>query len=344
LQKGFIVPLLIVIIAILVIGFGVYVYNNKKAETPAVVDTETQPTNDQTAPDNKQENASITILSPNGGEKLQIGKAYEIKWTAPAFSSQIQLFLMDDRTGSRQAEPLLIGSASAATGKYLWTIPSTIIPNSATDKGSFKIEIEEKSLRGYSDMSDNYFSIISSTATSNWKTYTNTQYGFLVQYPSDFVLTSDLTATQQKSVSSYMGACPWNNTYANVEPNEIGLCYVGGQTSDGFTAAALNVIPNTSTSMQDCQKTQQNNNSQLTKQTIIGGINFYEDALGDAGLGHYLSIDSFRSYHAGTCYNIELNIESQVGNSPSWNGLDSDFVSMMSGKLKSILSTFKFTK
>lgn len=41
-NKGFIVPLLLVIIALLVIGGGVYIYQNKKAEAPAVVDTETQ--------------------------------------------------------------------------------------------------------------------------------------------------------------------------------------------------------------------------------------------------------------------------------------------------------------
>ena len=44
-QKGFVVPLLIAIIAVLVIGGGVYVYEkNKKTETP-VVDTGTQQIN-----------------------------------------------------------------------------------------------------------------------------------------------------------------------------------------------------------------------------------------------------------------------------------------------------------
>ncbi|OGI94213.1 hypothetical protein A3A03_00980 [Candidatus Nomurabacteria bacterium RIFCSPLOWO2_01_FULL_40_18] len=36
LQKGFVVPLLIAIIAVLVVGGGVYVYSNKKSEVPAV--------------------------------------------------------------------------------------------------------------------------------------------------------------------------------------------------------------------------------------------------------------------------------------------------------------------
>ena len=44
-QKGFVVPLLIAIIAVLVIGGGVYIYENKKTEVPAVVDTTTQQAN-----------------------------------------------------------------------------------------------------------------------------------------------------------------------------------------------------------------------------------------------------------------------------------------------------------
>ncbi|MCX6752279.1 MAG: hypothetical protein NTZ87_02150 [Candidatus Nomurabacteria bacterium] len=50
LQKGFIVPVLLVIIGLLVIGGGVYIYENKKAETPPIVDTGTQQTNNQNQP------------------------------------------------------------------------------------------------------------------------------------------------------------------------------------------------------------------------------------------------------------------------------------------------------
>ena len=44
-QQGFIVPVLLVIIALLVVGGGVYVYKNKKVEVPTVVDTGTQQSN-----------------------------------------------------------------------------------------------------------------------------------------------------------------------------------------------------------------------------------------------------------------------------------------------------------
>lgn len=44
-QKGFVVPLLIAIIAVLAIGGGVYVYENKKAEVPVTVDSTIQQSN-----------------------------------------------------------------------------------------------------------------------------------------------------------------------------------------------------------------------------------------------------------------------------------------------------------
>lgn len=50
-KKGFVVPLLLAIIAVLVIGGGVYVYQSKKAEAPAVVDAQVQQTNNSDSVD-----------------------------------------------------------------------------------------------------------------------------------------------------------------------------------------------------------------------------------------------------------------------------------------------------
>lgn len=61
-QKGFIVPLLLVIIAVLVVGGGVYIYENKKTETPAVIDTTTQQPN-QVQPTPTPVTSNQTILN-----------------------------------------------------------------------------------------------------------------------------------------------------------------------------------------------------------------------------------------------------------------------------------------
>jgi len=62
-QKGFILPALLVVLALLIIGGGVYVYKSKKVETPAVVDTGTQQTDIQTPPVSTQPVASTTSKS-----------------------------------------------------------------------------------------------------------------------------------------------------------------------------------------------------------------------------------------------------------------------------------------
>jgi hypothetical protein len=176
--------------------------------------------------------------------------------------------------------------------------------------------------------------------TAGWQTYTDSTFPFSLSYPSDFALASNLTTSQQRQVGSYMGACPVGSAYK--ELNEIGFCYIGNKTADGFEAAALDIIPNISTSIQDCQKTQQNNNGQFTSRQTVNGVIFYKDNLADAGLGHYQSIDSYRTYYKGACYTINLKIDSDRGTLEQ--GLSTDFVSIMRSKLESIISTFKFTK
>ncbi len=64
-NKGFIAPILLAIIALLVIGGGVYIYQNKKEKVPAVVDTEIQQpgqvqqqTDTKTSPVNTQTDTS----------------------------------------------------------------------------------------------------------------------------------------------------------------------------------------------------------------------------------------------------------------------------------------------
>lgn len=77
-QKGFIVPVLLVIIAILVVGGGVYIYENKKAETPTVVSIETQPVNQ-----NQQQTNTQTPPPPiTTGLKIYSNNGIEFKYPA----------------------------------------------------------------------------------------------------------------------------------------------------------------------------------------------------------------------------------------------------------------------
>lgn len=96
-QKGFIVPALLVIIALLVIGGGVYVYKNKKTETP-VVDTKThqsnqnQQTNTQTSPVTNQQ-------SPTNEKPINVATA-----TVNEIPNIIKNITTDAETGSQKPE------------------------------------------------------------------------------------------------------------------------------------------------------------------------------------------------------------------------------------------------
>jgi hypothetical protein len=69
LQKGFIVPVLLAIIALLVVGGGVYIYVSKKTETP--VNTETSPaTNQQNTSNNTPANTPPSGQTDNNGVSL----------------------------------------------------------------------------------------------------------------------------------------------------------------------------------------------------------------------------------------------------------------------------------
>lgn len=92
---------------------------------------------------------SLDILSPNGGETLETGKTYEIKWAASGLLVvNIDIFDYSSSSTTKIAE-----NASAANGSYFWTIPSSF---AVGDK--YKIILTDQKIQ---DESNDYFGIIS---------------------------------------------------------------------------------------------------------------------------------------------------------------------------------------
>ena len=77
-QKGFIVPLLLGIIALLVIGGGVYIYTNKKVETPAA-DNEIQQSN-QVQQTNTQSSPSVTSQNQTPQQPSSVPVSETANW------------------------------------------------------------------------------------------------------------------------------------------------------------------------------------------------------------------------------------------------------------------------
>ncbi|GEM_PF-6869597 len=183
------------------------------------------------------------------------------------------------------------------------------------------------------------------TSVAGMQQYSVPAWPFTISYPSDFAPTDTLTTAQQNSVASYMGTCSVGPAGHSNDVAQVQLCYIGTQKPDGFASAGVNIMPNHAISAQDCQKPEDSGNtSSLASQTAtINGATFYENTFSDAALGHYLSIDSYRTYQGGTCYTVDLKFETDRGTSEK--GLnDPSFAATMQAKLKAILSTITFSQ
>ncbi len=92
----------------------------------------------------------LTVISPNGGEYLQAGSNYYIKWQSSADVNNVKI---EFRQKADTTWTILTNSYPADSLQYLWTIPSDINSNTA------KIRITDVLQPFVVDSSDNYFKI-----------------------------------------------------------------------------------------------------------------------------------------------------------------------------------------
>ncbi|MDO8424603.1 MAG: Psg1 family protein [bacterium] len=111
---------------------------------------------------------SITVLSPNGGERWEIGKTYRITWQSQGIKT-VAIYVYNDTifgSGStnyldRERKSL---SVPANQGYFDWTIDGIWIPKG--DENRYKISIgSADSGVTARDTSDNYFSIVAPIAS-----------------------------------------------------------------------------------------------------------------------------------------------------------------------------------
>ncbi len=178
-KKGFVIPLVIAIVALLGIGGGTYVYvNNKSAEKienslkeiakNKIIDDSVNIQPQQAASSNirtsgsggkdglmqTKENSSVTIISPNGGETFIAGDKMLIKWqTKNVASSSGVWFHLDTINGKHLDNGDMVSSWSEVlnTGEKAIIIPAGI------PEGQYKLSITIS--MELEDVSDNFFTI-----------------------------------------------------------------------------------------------------------------------------------------------------------------------------------------
>ena len=113
-----------------------------------------------------EEEKSITVVSPNGGEQWETGEIHTIKWISTGYGSNtsIQIGLRDTRYDSTLAAGEATIANTTNSGSYAWTIPSDPSDLGFEIFGAgnvYKIVIHiAGGGPGKFDLSDNYFSIV----------------------------------------------------------------------------------------------------------------------------------------------------------------------------------------
>ncbi len=97
-------------------------------------------------------NSSITVTTPNGGQKWKTKKIYAIKWSKTNAGSYVKIQLL--KSGRHH---IWISEKTKNDGKHTWKIPTTLKTSSA-----YKIKIISTTNDSISDTSDGKFTITNS--------------------------------------------------------------------------------------------------------------------------------------------------------------------------------------
>ncbi len=168
---------------------------------------------------------SITtaVLSPNGGEKWEIGKTYEIKWSAENIPSTNKFqVVLNKTTGEVYTHVSDLLSSSARN--FYWTIPSNITPANYYHIG-INLWDTSKNIINTSDSSDAPFSVVAVATTA----------------PNLSISLSSATALSKQvvmgSINNSLATFRFSNTVA--EPIKINSLTITSVSSSGYTVPSF---------------------------------------------------------------------------------------------------------
>ncbi len=127
---------------------------------------------------------SITVLSPNGGEKWEIGKTYTIKWNFTGSVPLVNVLLQKDDacSGDVCVPALIIAEKISNGGSYAWVV-------SAAVGDVYRIVIQDSASPAFADQSDTVFSIVKAPSTTPSITVVSPNGGELYEYGKNFTVT-----------------------------------------------------------------------------------------------------------------------------------------------------------
>jgi hypothetical protein len=135
----------------------------------------------------------VSLISPNGGEKLLAGQKQFITWV----SNQVNNIGLDYSTNNGTNWLPVVSSVDAAAGKYIWSIPGIL-------SDSCKLRIRDMADSTFHALSDSLFSIIDTVAyvniTALLEAFYNEYTGLMVP---DMVYVSLRAPSNPDSIADY---------------------------------------------------------------------------------------------------------------------------------------------
>src|SRR5215469_6174075 len=170
---------------------------------------------------------------------------------------------------------------------------------------------------------------------AGWKSYTNPDFGFTLQYPKDFTLCAGGLDYCEVTARSYIPVCDDNVLDC--------LVYTGKEyAGTNFEGAGLSVnVLRDKRTQQECDELDIGQNPTKTK--VINGVLFHYGMAGYGGLGHWVGRAKYRTLHDKVCFELAGNVAG-VNSGNFEPGTIKEFdESKLDKQLDAIVSAFRFT-
>ncbi len=142
---------------------------------------------------------------------------------------------------------------------------------------------------------DRYANSFTSNENPLLSTYTNTTYGFSIDYPNDFIATSTFA-------SSYLLPTYWNIYSTEGSGDEVVAIEYPDSNNVLSTELRIGVSDETS-SIRACDAFDQN---VATSTHAIAGRQFFVGTDSNAAMSHFSYTKSYRIVHDGKCFALDL--------------------------------------
>ena len=189
------------------------------------------------------------------------------------------------------------------------------------------------------------------SAQANSRTFTSVDGAFRFQYPSSL-----LRCRQKRNqpdvwlpIESCNGYDPVCDDHGADPGSTTLVCFaypMEKYENSDLEGAAFYVAEVQSKDRRDCLSGSPNWAPGMRRgpeKAMINGVKFTAFEIGDAGLGHYLEGDVYRSFHRNKCYSLSIRVASSY-NPDNIKALSNEQWNEVRSSLKRVLDSFKFLR